>query len=62
MDKTHTYTYFSITSNGEIDHRSLVGYEKGIFKPDDITRALGIKPFKCWQKGDKRSNGTQFLF
>jgi len=62
MDKTHSYTYFGIESNGEIDSRGLVGYEKGVFDPDDITKALGIKPFKCWKKGDKRRNGHQYLF
>jgi len=62
MEKTNTYTYFSITSNGVIDNRGLVGYENGIFNPDDITKMLGIEPFRCWKKGDKRKNGTEYLF
>lgn len=62
MDKTHTYTYFGIESNGEINNKGLVGYERGIFHPDDITKALGIQPFRYWKKGDTRKNGTQYLF
>jgi hypothetical protein len=62
MNKTHTYTYFGIESNGQIDSRGLVGNERGIFNPDDITNVLGIQPFLCWKKGDKRRNGTEHLF
>ncbi len=39
-----------------------MGYEKGIFNPDDITKALGLQPFRSRKKGDIRKNGTQFLF
>ena len=62
MDKTHSYTYFGIESNGEIDSRGLVGYERGLFNPDYITKTLGIQPFCCWKKGDKRRDGSQYLF
>ncbi len=62
MEKTNSYTYFGIESKGEIDHRGLVAYENGIFNPDDITKALGIQPFKCWKYGDTRSGGSKYLF
>lgn len=62
MSKTHTYTYFGVESNGEIGNRGLVGYESGIFNPDDITKMLGLQPFRCWKKGDMRKNETQYLF
>lgn len=62
MDKTHTYTYFGIESNGQIDSRGLVGNKRGIFNPDDITNVLGIQPIRCWKKGDKRRNDTEYLF
>ncbi|MGD9570007.1 MAG: DUF4279 domain-containing protein [Sedimentibacter sp.] len=56
----------SIGSNGELDThclgRGFIGYERGIFNPDDITKILGIQPFKCWKKGDNRSDGSQYLF
>lgn len=42
--------------------RGFIGNEGGIFNPDDITKILGIQPFKCWKKGDKRSGGSQYLF
>jgi hypothetical protein len=62
MDKTYTYTYFGIESNGQIDSRGLVGNGRGIFNPDDITKLLGIQPFLCLKKGDKTRNGTEYLF
>ncbi|WP_202077940.1 DUF4279 domain-containing protein [Caldalkalibacillus salinus] len=62
MEKTNTYTYFGITSNGEIDHRGLVANENGIFNTDEITELLGIQPFKCWNYGDIRRNGSKYLF
>lgn len=61
MDRTHTYTYFGIESNGEIGRRGLIGFERGIFNPDDITKVLGIQPFRCCKKGDKKRNGRKYL-
>jgi hypothetical protein len=63
LDRTYSYTYFCIESNGRIeDNKGLVAFEKGVFNPDDITKVLGIQPFSSWKKGDKRSNGSQHLF
>ncbi|WP_026695694.1 DUF4279 domain-containing protein [Peribacillus kribbensis] len=62
MDKTHTYIYFGIESNGQIGSRGLVSNERGFFNPDNITKVLGIQPFSCWKKGDKRRNGKEYLF
>lgn len=62
MNKTRTYTYFGIVGNGEIGNKGLVGFERGIFNPDDITKALGVQPFRYWKKGDTRKNGTEHLF
>ncbi len=62
LDKTNSYTYFGIESNGKIGRRGLVGNKRGIFNPDDISNALGIQPFSCWKKGDKRKDGSEYLF
>lgn len=63
MDITESYTYFSITSNGTfIDGVGLVGNDKSIFCPDEITNLLGIDPFRSWEKGDLRRNGSEYLF
>ncbi|MBS7527627.1 DUF4279 domain-containing protein [Fusibacter paucivorans] len=62
MEKTKTYTYFGIESNGVIGNRGLVANENGDFDPDYITERLGIKPFKFWKKGDFRKNRTQYMF
>ncbi|MGE5415717.1 MAG: DUF4279 domain-containing protein [Acidobacteriota bacterium] len=62
MDNTYTYTYFGIESNGEIGSTGLVGYERSIFDPEEITKALNIQPFRCHTKGDLMKNGTKFLF
>jgi len=51
MDETYSYTYFSIGSNGEIGISGLESTEGGIFDPDDITKLIGIEPFKKWKKG-----------
>lgn len=61
MEKTNSYTYFAIKSNGMID-RGLVAYEKGIFNPEDITSVLEIQPFSSWAYGDKKTNGSEYLF
>lgn len=61
MEKTSSYTYFGIQSNGTSD-RGFVAYEKGIFNPEDITRLLEIHPFKSWAYGDKRVDGSKYLF
>ncbi len=62
MNKTRTYTYFGIASNGEIGEKGLVAFERGIFNPEDITKALGVHPFCYWKKGDIGKNGTEYLF
>ncbi|MDR0140215.1 DUF4279 domain-containing protein [Metabacillus idriensis] len=59
---TQTYTYFGIESNGWISSKGLVGNKNGIFNPNDITDELGIQPFKSWQKGDKRRDGSEYFF
>ena len=61
MEKTSSYTYFGIQSNGTSD-RGFIAYEKGIFNPEDITRFLEIQPFKSWAYGDKRVDGSEYLF
>ncbi|MFA9559504.1 DUF4279 domain-containing protein [Evansella sp. AB-rgal1] len=62
MEKTSSYTYFAICSNGEIDDRGLVAYEKGIFNPDDITNLLEIQPFRSCTYGDTRRIGSPYFF
>lgn len=63
MNRTYSYTYFSICSNGRIEHnKGLVAFEKGGFNPDDITKLIEIQPFLSWKKGDKRPNGSPILF
>lgn len=63
MEKTTSYTYFSIESNGESkDGKGLVAFEKGIFSPEDMTALLGIQPFISWAYGDKRADGSIFPF
>lgn len=62
MEKTNTYSRFTIESKGEIEDEGLVAYDDGIFDPEELTRLLGIKPYKSWKKGDLRINGTQFGF
>lgn len=63
MDRTYTYTYFGIESNGEIENgKGLVAYEKGVFNPDELTKILGIQPFRSWEKWDRRPSGSQYLF
>lgn len=43
LNRTHTYTYFGIGSNGEIkNNKGLVAFEKGVFDPEDLTRILEI--------------------
>ena len=54
MERTHSYTYFAICSNGEIGSAGLQSTDAGIFDPDDITKLLRIEPFKKWKKGDRR--------
>lgn len=62
MDKTHSYTYFGIESNGELTDKGLVGFERGVFDPQDITKSLGIQPFRSRKKGEINKNGRQVLF
>jgi len=61
MEKTSSYTYFAIGSNGTSDN-GFIAYEKGIFNPEEITRILGIQPFSSWAYGDKRVDGSEYLF
>lgn len=61
MEKTSSYTYFAIQSNGEIA-KGFVAYEKGIFNPEEITRILDIQAFSSWAYGDKRVDGSEYLF
>lgn len=61
-EKTHSYTYFWIESNGEIVNGiGLVGNEGGIFDPQEITDLLGVEPFRAYKKGDMRKGGTPYL-
>lgn len=63
MEKTNSYTYFSIESNGEFkDGIGLIAFEKGIFNPSDMTALLGIEPFSSWASGDKRADESKFQF
>ncbi len=62
FEKTHSYTYFGIGSNGDITERGLVGNLEGLFDPDDITKLLGIEPFKKWKKGDLNKSGREYFF
>ncbi|WP_422124505.1 DUF4279 domain-containing protein [Planococcus sp. X10-3] len=61
MEKTSSYTYFAIKSNGTID-KGFIAYERGIFNPEDITRVLEIQPFSSWAYGDKRVDGSEYRF
>lgn len=61
MESTSSYTYFSIKSNGEIEN-GFVAYEKGIFNPEGITGILEIQPFSSWAYGDRRVDGSEYLF
>ncbi|MFD1032645.1 DUF4279 domain-containing protein [Metaplanococcus flavidus] len=61
MEKTSSYTYFAIKSNGTSDS-GFVAFEKGIFNPEDITRVLEIQPFRSWAYGDKRIDGSEYHF
>ena len=57
MEKTNSYTYFIIKSNGEFDENyRFQATEAGVFDPNDITKILGIEPFRKWKKGDIRSS------
>lgn len=58
MEKTNSYTYFGIESNGKIGRNGLVAYKEGIFNPEDITFLLGIQPFNSGAYGSKRRGGS----
>lgn len=61
--KTECYSYFFIESNGQIeDGIGLVGNKKGIFDPAEITKRLGIIPFRIHKFGEQRKNDTKYLF
>lgn len=57
MDKTYSYTYFKIVSNGEMGQFGFQSTEAGVFDPDDITKSLVIEPFRKWKKSDIRNKG-----
>lgn len=61
MEKTNSYTYFAIKSNGKFDN-GFIAYEKGIFAPQELTHTLGIQPFSYWAYGDKRIDGSVYRF
>lgn len=62
MEETNSYTYFGIESNGEIAQGGLTSYPKGMFNPEDISNLLGIHAFSSWAYGDKRKDGSKYLF
>lgn len=61
MGKTSSYTYFGIQSNGDMKN-GLIAYEEGIFNPEELTRILDIHPFSSWAYGDRRVDGSEYLF
>lgn len=61
MEKTNSYTYFAIKSNGDFTN-GFAAYENAIFDSDEITCLLGIQPFSCWAYGDKRVDGSVYRF
>ncbi|AQQ55284.1 DUF4279 domain-containing protein [Planococcus lenghuensis] len=62
MEKTNSYTYFGITSNGEMGDRGFEANKKGIFNPKEITDLLDIQPFSSWAYGENRTSGTKYGF
>lgn len=62
MEKTNSYTYFGIISNGEIGHRGFEAYEKGKFNPKEITDLLEIQPFNSRAYGENKASGHKYLF
>lgn len=61
MERTSSYTYFAIQSNGKIC-KGFVAYENGIFDPKEITQILEIEAFSSWAYGDRRVDGSEYLF
>lgn len=61
MERTSSYTYFAIQSNGGIC-KGFVAYENGIFDPKEITQILEIEAFSSWAYGDRRIDGSEYLF
>lgn len=62
MEKTSSYTYFFIESRGEITREGFLANENAKFDPDEITKSLGIEPFKAWKADDVRPDGSVYLF
>ena len=59
MDKTSCYSYFAICSEGEIQYGlGLVAAENGNFDPEEISKMLGILPFRAWAAGTPRGKGN----
>lgn len=62
MNKTNRYSYFCIASNGILENISeniirFSANENSDFNPDEITRKLGIQPFKTRKMCEERKNG-----
>ena len=58
MDKTTCYSYFAISSAGEIQNDvGFVAAKNSYFDPDEITKTLGIQPFDVRMMGTPRKNG-----
>ena len=53
---THSYTYFSIVSQGELGTYGHESSERGVFDPDEVTQILGIEPFRKFKQGEYRKN------
>jgi hypothetical protein len=59
MNKTRSYTYFTIMSSSKSANADLVSNNRGAFDPDDITEMLGILPFNKKKKGEISKVGSQ---
>ena len=53
---THSYTYFTIVSGGELGKYGHEASATGVFDPDEVTKLLEIEPFSSFKKGDYREN------
>ena len=58
MEDTTCYAFFLIRSAGKLDYyNGFIPSENSAFNPDEITNAIGIKPFKTIKYGTLRDNG-----
>lgn len=58
MKKTEVYSYFTVESAG--DHHDALGFipaDNSDFDPAELTKLLGIKPFRARKLGEPRRNG-----